>query len=454
MTEVEPALPFALVTDERNPPKPETGEPPLPPEVPPDLATPGLLGKLLGLTLDLSPLKESRQFRLLWVGESVSDLGSRTTMVAVPFQVFHITHSSFAVGMLALCELFPLLILSLVGGAIADAVERRKLLRITYCILPFLSLALAWNAHLRHPHLWVLYTFATLMAAAYALYSPAVRSLPAMVVPKEKLTSVMALTSVYYSFGSLAGPALGGVLIAIIGLANTYLFDVGTFVVALIALTLMEPVPPAEDAAPLGLESIREGLRFLKGRKVLQSTFTVDLNAMIFGMPSALFPAVAFRLGGGPRTLGFLYAAPYAGSLIVSVLSGRANKVRRQGLAVEVAVVGWGAALIVFGLSHALPLALIALAVAGGFDMWSGIFRTTIGQTIVSDAMRGRMNGIELAVVASGPALGDVEAGVVGSLVSVPFAIVSGGILCILGVGVLSLLVPEFARYDARHPDG
>jgi hypothetical protein len=435
--------------DDRSPKEP-TGD--FPPEVPPDLVRPGLLAKVRSLAIDLEPLRASRQFRLLLIGEAVSDLGSHVTMVGVPFQVFRITHSSLAVGMLALCELVPLLTLSVVGGAIADAVDRRRLMRWTYSILPLLSVGLALNARLRHPSLWVLYVFATLTAAAYALYSPAARSIPAMVLSKDQLASAMALTHTYYSSVALGGPALGGLLIATIGLPATYLFDAGTFLVALGTLAAMDPIPSAPEAARAGWESVREGLRFLKGRPVLQSTFTVDLIAMVFGMPMALFPAFAVRLGGGPRTLGLLYAAPYAGSLLISLSSGRARHVRRQGLAVMLSVVGWGAAIGALGLSSSLWVALILLAAAGAADNWSGIFRTTIGQAVVPDAMQGRMRGIELAVVAAGPSLGDIEAGIVGSLVSVPFAIVSGGLACIAGVGVLALVVPEFARYDAADP--
>jgi hypothetical protein len=215
----------------------------------------------------------------------------------------------------------------------------------------------------------------------------------------------------------------------------------------------MDPIPRVTGQhGPGFLQSIREGIRFLKGRPVLQSTFTFDLNAMIFGFPTALFPAMAERIGGGASTLGFLFAAPQAGATIIALLSGRAKHVRRQGLAVMLSIVAWGAFLIGFGLSTTLWLSLLMLAAAGAADMWSGIFRTTIAQTIVPDEMRGRLSGIELAVVASGPALGDLEAGAVASLASVPFSIVSGGVACIAGVGILGALVPQFARYDARHP--
>jgi MFS family permease len=424
-----------------------------PPVVPPDLATPGLLARVRSFAIDVQPLRESRQFRLLLTGEFVSDLGSEIATVAVPFQVYQLTRSPLAVGMLGLCELVPLLVLPVFGGAMADAVDRRRLLRITYSILPLLSLALAFNARLASPHLWVLYVVATLGAAGYALYSPAARSIPPLLFPKERLPSVFALTSSYYGFVALAGPAVGGVLIATIGLANTYLIDVASFLAALVTLAMMRPVPKVREAAEVGWESIKEGLRFLKGKRVLQSTFTVDLNAMIFGFPQSLFPAFVAGLGLGPGYLGLFYAAPYAGSTIVTLVSGRARNVRRQGLAVEVAVVVWGAAIVGFGLSTSLWAALGFLAAAGGADMWSGIFRTGIGQTITPDHMRGRMSGIELAVVATGPALGNLEAGLVASLTnSLAFSIVSGGLACIAGVGVLAAAVPQFHRYDARNP--
>ncbi len=425
----------------------------LPPETPPGITPPSLLGRTRTLVVDLTPLRTSRQFRLLWTGETISDMGSHITAVAVPYQVFLITRSSLAVGLLALCELFPLLTLSVVGGTIADRIERRRLLRFAYIVLPVLSAALALNAHLARPHLWALYVFATLSAAAYALYSPAVRSAPPLLFPKEDLPSVFALRSVSYNLGSLAGPAVGGLLIATIGFPGTYLVDAASFLVSLATISMMAPLALAEHEVPERfVDALREGFRFLKGRPVLQSTFSFDLDAMIFGMPMALFPAMAFRLGGGARTAGLLYAAPNAGSILITLLSGRAKHVRRQGQAVMASIVVWGAAIVAFGLSRSLWLALLALAVAGAADMWSGIFRTTIAQAVVPDAMRGRLSGIELAVVATGPSIGDLEAGVVGSLVSVPFSIVSGGIACIAGVFVLGLLVPEFARYDARNP--
>ena len=404
------------------------------------------------VAIDLTPLRSSRQFRLVWSGQFVSDVGSHITMVAAPYQIFRLTHSSLAVGLAGLCWLVPLLTLSVLGGAIADSVDRRRLLLLSNLVMPALSGALALNAGLSHPHLWVLYAVATLSATTYALSSPGFRSLWAVLLPREQLPSAFSLDAASHSFGSLVGPAMAGFLIAGIGLVGTYAIDVVTFLVAAGSIAAMAPVPRANESAPAGVASMLEGIRFLRGRRVLQTTFTIDLDAMIFGMPRALFPAFAVRLGGGAETLGLLYAAPSAGALVATLVSGRAKHVRRQGLACMLAVVGWGAAIAAIGFARSIWVALLCLAIAGGADLVSGIYRSTILQTIAPDHLRGRLSGIELAVVATGPSVGDIEAGVVGSLVSVPFAIVSGGLASIAGVVAIALMVPGFGRYDSRHP--
>jgi len=428
-------------------------QPEVPPEISPPLASPGMLGRARSLLIDLSPLRESPQFRLLWIGDSISDIGSHITAVAIPFQVFHLTNrSSLAVGLLGLCALVPLLTLPLVGGAIADAMDRRTLMLRTNTALAALSGVLAFNALRGQRHLWVLYAIATLQAALWSIQMPAMRSLVPRLVSKESFTSANALMNMSGTSSHLIGPTVGGLLIATLGVSNTYLFDLGTFAAVLIAIRMMQRQPPAEDSQPFSLESIKQGIRFLKGRKVLQSTFTIDLNAMIFGMPMALFPAMADRLHGGAKLLGVLYAAPFAGSFIVTILSGRLRHVRRQGFAVMICVVAWGAFIAGFGLARTTWIALLMLAFAGAADMISAIYRSTILQTVAPEEMRGRLSGIELAVVASGPSLGDVEAGVVASIFNLPVAIVSGGVLCIAGVAFLAARVPQFARYDAKNP--
>lgn len=403
--------------------------------------------------MDVTPLRTSRDYRLLWLGSGISFIGTQLTFVAIPFQVYKITGSTLAVGITALFELIPLLSLSLVGGAIADAVERRKLLLITDSLLAMNSVILALHAASDSPRVWILYALASADAGLYALGSPALRSATPRLLPPEQLPAAAALTGAVQNLGAIAGPMLAGTLIAVIGLPWTFGIDVFSYLASIVCVYLIAPIPPVPDADRVSARSILDGIRFLKGRKVLQGSFVVDINAMVFGMPTALFPAFALqRFGGGPAVVGLLYAAPSAGALLASLVSGWTGRVRKQGLAVYIAVILWGGSLAAFGLSGSLPLAVFFLAVAGGADAVSAIFRHTILQTVAPKHMLGRLSGLELAVVASGPSLGDLEAGAVASLTSLGFAVVSGGFLCIAGVGVMALLMPEFARYDARDP--
>jgi MFS family permease len=427
-------------------------QPNLPEEIALALSTPGMLGRVRGLLVDLSPLRVSRDFRLLWIGGSISEIGSHITVVAIPYQVFKITGSSLAVGLLGVCALVPLATLSLLGGAIADAMDRRRLILRSDAALALLSTILVLNAWSGYGRLWVLYAVATAQAAVWGLASPGVNSLVPRLVPKELYPSANALTNISGSTAHLLGPTIGGILIASIGLRSAYLIDLATFGASFLAVGMMGRQPPSGESDAVTWESIKQGFRFLRGKKVLQSTFSIDLNAMIFGMPMALFPAMALRLGGGPRLLGLLYAAPFAGSFIVTILSGRLRHVRRQGRAVMACVVLWGVFIVGFGLARATWLALSMLALAGAADMISAIYRSTILQTLAPDDLRGRLSGIQFAVVTSGPALGDVEAGAVASIFNLPVAIVSGGVLCIAGVGVLAARAPQLARYDARNP--
>jgi MFS family permease len=411
-----------------------------------------VLTRLRGHLIDLTPLRRSRDFRLLFAGLAVSHFGTEITFVAVPFQVWRLTHSTLAVGLLGLCDLVPLLVTPVLGGLIADAFERRRFVLGVHVVLAALSVALALNGRLAYPHLWVLYAFATLHAAFYGLYRPAIDAWPVRLLGTGLLPSALALEMLYYNADGLAGPALAGLLIAWVGVSGVYLLDVATFVVAIACLAAMRPSPPGEEAPVPGFAAIRDGLRFLRGRRVLQMTFVVDLNAMIFGMPIALFPAVADRLGVGATGLGLLYAAGAAGSLVTSLFSGRLVHVRRQGRAILIAVATWGAALAGFGLSRSLWVAIAFLALAHAGDLISGMYRTAIAQSVVPDELRGRLDGIGLTVWAVGPALGNLEAGAVASLVSVPFAVVSGGLACVVGAVAIGALVPAFRRYDAHAP--
>jgi MFS family permease len=415
-----------------------------------ELERPGRLSFLTRIAVDVRPLRGSRDFRRLWFGTGISAIGSQITIVAIPFQVYEITGSTLVVGLLALAGLVPLLTVPLYAGAVADAVDRRRLLLLSDVALLAVTAGLLANALVENQRVWPLFVAEALGTAAYAFQRPARNAITPRLVPPEQLTAAIAVEDVVGNLARVAGPAFGGVLIAVVGLAGAYAIDLGTFAASLVAIWLLPRVPPTGDVDRPGLRSVLDGLRFVRGQPVLLGIFLVDANAMIFGMPSALFPAWGKELGGGAETVGLLYSAPYAGALAASLLSGWIGHVRRQGLGVFVAAGLWGVAIALAGLSNAIWLVLLMLAAAGAADFISAVLRSTILLTATPDAMRGRLSGIELAQVAGAPMLGNVEAGVVASLTSVRFSIVSGGVACVAGTFLVALALPALLRYDAR----
>ncbi len=389
-----------------------------------------------------------RDFRLLFAGQSVTYLGSMITYVALPYQVFQLTRSPLAVGLLSLFELGPLLLTALVGGALADAVDRRAMVRLTEAGLALTSLGLFANALLPHPSVWVLFCAAALMAALDGLQRPSLEALVPRLVTRDELPGASALQSLRGNAGQLAGPAIGGLLIAGAGLPAAYLVDTTSFAASLVTLGLLRAIPPPPDADRASLRGIVEGLRYARSRPELLGTYVVDIVAMLFGMPMALFPAIAAGLGGA-RTLGLLYAAPAAGALLVSAASGWIGRVRRHGIAILVAAAAWGAAIVGFGLARSLWLVLTMLAAAGAADMVSGMFRMTMWNQTIPDDLRGRLAGIEMVSYVTGPLLGNVEAGLLAAAVGVRASVVSGGLLCVAGVALVALALPAFRAYDA-----
>ena len=411
------------------------------------------------LLADLTPLRVSRDYRLLFAGNSVSYLGRQLTVVAVPFQVFTITDSSLAVGMVGLATVVPLVTLSLAGGAIADAVDRRKLLLVTQLLSAVTSAGLALNASSSSPRLWPIYVLAALSAGLAGVDLPARNAMIPNLVGRELYPSAAALGQIQFQIGQVAGPALAGVIISQVSLAAAYWIDVASFAAAVAGILLIAPQPPEGGGTRASLASIGEGLRYLKGRRLLVSTFVIDIDAMVFGMPRALFPALGTGFfGGGAATVGLLYAAPGTGALVGALFTGWVGRVRYQGRAVILSVLVWGAAIAAFGLVPWLPLGLFLLAVAGAADVVSAVFRNTILQLSVPDGLRGRLSSVHIAVVTGGPQLGDAEAGAVAALTSPRFSVVSGGVACMLGVLALLRIAPELARYDAeaqtRRSDG
>jgi MFS family permease len=362
--------------------------------------------------------------------------------------MYQLTNSSLAVGLLGVAEFVPILLMAFVGGAFADYVDRRRMVRLTELLLAGGTVVLVINSHLANPRLWVLYVCAALFAGVNGLQRPSLDSLVPKLVPPQHLPAAAALNSLRGNIGMIGGPALGGILVATIGPANTYLIDLITFVASLIALWMMKATPPPSSAQRPGIRSITEGLRYAKSRPELLGTYLIDMNAMFFGMPMALFPAIAVGFGGA--SVGLLYAMPAVGSLFATLTSGWTKRVHRHGLAVAIAAGCWGLAIVGFGFANNLLLALIFLALAGAADMVSGLFRSTIWNQTIPDHLRGRLAGIEMVSYTSGPLLGNAEAGIAARLFGIRTSVVSGGILCVVGTALLALALPAFLRYDGR----
>jgi MFS family permease len=397
--------------------------------------------------MDFSPLRH-RDYRLLYAAQFVSLLGTMITYVALPYQMYRLTGSSWSVGLLGLAELVPLLATAFIGGALADAVDRRRIALATDIGLAAGSVTLALIAA-AGASAWLIYLAAAWMSAVSGLQRPAMESLVPRLVDKGQLHAAAALALIRGSVGMIAGPAIGGVLIASAGLTATYLADVLSYAVSLLCLWMIRAVPPPEGAERPSLAAVREGFKYARSRQELVGTYVVDFVAMVFGMPLALFPAVSDRLGG-PSVLGLLYAAPAVGALGASLTSRWAPRVQRHGLAVMLAATVWGLAIIGFGFCETLWPALAYLALAGGADGISGIFRMTMWNQTIPDALRGRLASIEMVSYMSGPLLGHVEAGAVAAAFGVSASVISGGALCVVGVLACGVWLPQFLRYDAR----
>jgi hypothetical protein len=421
------------------------------------------------MAIDVTPLRESRAFRLLTFGQLISLTGRQVTTVALPIQIYLLTHSTFALGLVGLVQIVPLAVFSIWGGTWADRFDRRRLILITEWGLAATSVLFLLGAIHGHPPVWYLYLVVAVQTGFFAVNSPTRSAVVPSVVPRNRLPAAMALNQVMFNATMVVGPAAAGFIIAApssshAGLALAYGADVATFVASIGTTMALPSLPPhrvAGEPAPAGWQSVKEGFRFLRGKRVLISTFVIDLDAMIFGMPRALFPVLAIAVfHRGPQAVGLLFAAPAAGAVIGALTTGWVGRVRHQGRAVIWAVVAWGAAITLFGLAGRLFwLGLMLLAVAGAADMVSAVFRGTILQLAVPDALRGRLSAVHILVVTGGPRLGDFESGGVAALAAPLFAtaggaaifsVVTGGVACLVGAGAVALLYPELRRYHAE----
>lgn len=401
------------------------------------------------MLIDLTPLRISRDYRLLFFGQLISAFGTAMSFVVVPVQVYQLTGSTLLVGLLSASEFVLILLMAFVGGAYADFIDKRKMLRLTEIGQTLVTATLVFNATLPRPQVWLLFVCAALHAGLAALQRPSFEALMQKIVTPDLMSSISALNSLRWNVTTILGPSLAGIILARFGASVAYSIDLLTFIASLTAVFLIRatPAPKQTEERPT-LKSVVEGVHYAWRRKELLGTYLIDMNAMFFGMPTALFPAVAANFGA--ETVGLFYAAPSVGALLATLTSGWAKRVHRHGLYVSLAAALWGVAMIFFGFANNLYLALFCLALAGGFDMISGVFRMTIWSQTIPHHLRGRLAGLEMISYTSGPKLGDAEAGLVAALFSVRTSVVSGGILCVLGTVIISALLPQFLRYDGR----
>jgi MFS family permease len=425
------------------------------PEAPDSREEPGrgVAARVRRVALDVTPLTLSPPFRRLLIGDAVSVIGTQVTAVAVPIQVYAQTHSGAAVGFVGLAGLLPLIVFGLYGGAIADAVDRRQLVILTTLGQTALSALLLGQAVAGLHSTALLYGVVAVQAGLFSMDSPARSAFTPRLLPVHLLPAANALKQVEFNIGVTVGPLLAGAIVAGPGYATAYGLDAVSFGASMWAVLKLPPMPPAGGGRKAGTASVLEGLAFLRTRPVLLMTFVVDLIAMIFAMPRALFPSIAHDVyGGGAQTAGALYSALAAGALLGALGGGWLGRIHRQGLAVLVAIVAWGVAITAFGLTDRLWFGLLMLAAAGCADMISAVFRNAILQTAAPDEMRGRLGGVFIVVVAGGPRLGDGRAGLGSELVGIRGAVVSGGLAVVALTAVCAAAVPRFRRYDARDP--
>jgi MFS family permease len=399
--------------------------------------------------VDVRPLRESPGFRNLWIGQSIAYVAWRMMLVLVPVQIYRLTGSTLDVGLVSLIQFIPLVVFTIIGGALADTRDRKRLLvgstiGIVAATTAFVVVTASGRATVA-----LVFVLGFVAWSSFSLGAGAIRSLTPRLVPLEQLPAAAALNGLYNNLGLVVGPAVAGVLITSIGFSATYGVSLAGMVVSLLAVARMPPVPPDADAPRMSVGTIADGFRYLRTQHIVLSFFIIDTLAMVLGMPSSLFPALAQHVFRNASSVGYLFAAPAVGAFLISLFSGWAMRVRRQGLAIVLAVTAWGAIIAAFGITHTLWIALVMLGVAGAADQVSAIFRSTIVLTVTPDHMRGRLGGIEFAQVASTPSLGNLEAGVLAQLTSLRFSIVSGGIGCIVGTLAVAAIFPILLRYDA-----
>ena len=403
----------------------------------------------INLAIDFSPLKRYPDFRRLWLSGLISYFGSMFTYVALPFQVKELTGSYLAVGLIGLVEIIPLVIFGLYGGVLADHMDRKRMIWVTEAAALFLSAILLINSLLPSPKLAVIYIIAALFAAVDGLQRPSADAILPRLVEHKDLPAASALMSLRWQIGMVTGPALAGVLISIAGVSAGFILDILTYLLALFILLKVKSVPPMKESEKPSFSSLVAGVKYATSRKDLMGTYLVDLAAMFFAMPTALFPFWAEQVGA-PWALGLFYAAGTIGSILVTLTSGWVKSYTKHGRAIFLAALGWGVAITLAGVSNNLFLILLFLILAGASDMVSALFRSTLWNQSIPDEFRGRLAGVELISYSVGPLGGQTRAGFTAERTSLRTSVVSGGLLCIGFVTLFTALLPEFRKYDSE----
>jgi len=404
------------------------------------------LGALNEFLPDLSPLKRARDFRLLYFGQMISAFGSALTYVVLPIQMYQLTHATVMVGLLSVAEFAPMLLVAFFAGAFADHFDRRQIILGCESLMTAVLAMLIGNALLPHPHVPLLFVAAAILAALNSVHRPAIEAMTPQLVRPEEMTAVSALNSIRGNAAFIAGPGLAGWVAVTFGPATAFGMDAATYLFGIAALLAMRQKKfTGGEEAGLSWHALSEGWRYALQRKDLLGTYLIDMNAMFFGMPNALFPAFGDIFGN--QNIGWLYSAGPAGALLLSLTSGWTSRLRRHGMIIAWAAGLWGIAIIGFGLSTSLWLALMFLALAGAADMVSGIFRMTLWNQTIPARLRGRTAAIEMVSYMSGPYLGNAEAGFAARLLGLNTSVVTGGALCVLGSVLITWALPQFRDY-------
>jgi len=402
------------------------------------------------LTLDLEPLRVSRDFRYMWLGGTISAIGTQFTRVTVPFLVYERTGSVIALGVISAVTLLPMLVCSIIGGAVADIFDRRLVARISAAVGGVTSLLHVVNVVFFDTQLWAVYALHAIGTSLLMGGAPAARSALPFVVDRERLTSALMLQSTTYTTSAVVGPAMGGVIIASLGVRWAFIIDALTFAFSFACWTLIKPIPPIASGARMSAAVIFDGFRALRGHKPIVGSFLADVNAMVFGMPQALFPAIArHRFPDHPTYYGLMVASIPFGMFVATIFSGWTRNVTRHGIVVVSSIIVWGVAIAFFGVVDGMFVSCLCLAAAGAADMISGVSRNAMLQLSASPELQGRMQGVGMAVWTTGPALGDVEASGLAALTSINTSVFLGGVSCVLGIGIIAVAIPEFTLFRA-----